>query len=55
MRPGKERPDFDVQIAADASFAPGGDRSRSGVVIIVEGVVVHWTSNKTVRERDGRS
>ena len=46
MRPGKERPYFDVKIAADASFAPGGDRSRSGVVIIVEGVVVHWTSNK---------
>ena len=46
MRPETDRSDYDVKIAADASFSPGGDRSRSGVVIIVEGVVVHWASSK---------
>ena len=35
-----------VRIAADASFAPGGDRTRTGVVIRVENVIVHWSSNK---------
>ena len=35
-----------VRISADASFAPGGDRSRTGVVIRVAGAIVHWASNR---------
>ena len=35
-----------VRIAADASFAPGGDRSRTGVVIRVNSSIVYWSSNK---------
>ena len=35
-----------VRIAADASFAPGGDRSRTGAVILVSGVIVHWLSQR---------
>ena len=30
----------------DASYAPGGDRSRSGTVIEVNGCLTHWASNK---------
>ena len=37
---------FKVRISADASFAPGGDRSRTGVVIRVAGAIVHWSSNR---------
>ena len=35
-----------VDISADASFAPGGERSRTGVAIAVAGTIVHWCSNK---------
>ena len=35
-----------IEISADASYAPRGDRSRTGVVIKVLGVIVHWCSNK---------
>ena len=35
-----------VRIASDASFAPGGDRSRTGAVILVSGVIVHWISQR---------
>ena len=35
-----------MRIAADASWAPGGDRSISGVVILVLGAIVHWRSQK---------
>ena len=38
--------DLNLEIAYDASFAPGGDRSRSGVVISLNGQVVHHASNK---------
>ena len=38
--------DLRLEIAYDASFAPGGDRSRSGVVILLNGQVVHHASNK---------
>ena len=41
-----KNPTLKVNISADASFAPGGDRSRTGVVIRVVGAIVHWTSNK---------
>ena len=37
---------FKVRISADASFAPGGDRSRTGVIIRVVGAIVHWASNR---------
>ena len=36
----------EVEISADASFAPGGDRSRTGLVIKVNGMIVHWASKK---------
>ena len=35
-----------IRISADASFAPGGDRSRTGVVIKVQDAIVHWSSTK---------
>eukprot|EP00975_Prorocentrum_lima_P023749 4997891-Prorocentrum_lima.AAC.1 len=35
-----------IGISADASFAPGGERSRTGVVVQVFGVLVHSTSVK---------
>ncbi len=35
-----------VRIAADVTWAPGGDRSRSGVVILVLGTIVCWLSQK---------
>ena len=35
-----------VCVSADASFAPGGDRSRSGTVVLVNDSVVHWVSQK---------
>eukprot|EP00975_Prorocentrum_lima_P037570 7901825-Prorocentrum_lima.AAC.1 len=36
--------DTKIEISADASFAPGGERSITGVVAVVRlfGVVVHW-------------
>ena len=30
-----------LTVCTDASFAPGGDRSRSGVVILWKGGIVH--------------
>ena len=35
-----------LEITTDASHAPGGDRSRTGVVILLGGVVLHWHSGK---------
>ena len=35
-----------LEITTDASHAPGGDRSRSGVVILLGGVVIHCHSSK---------
>eukprot|EP00975_Prorocentrum_lima_P024183 5088979-Prorocentrum_lima.AAC.1 len=35
-----------IEVSADASFAPGGERSRTGVVVKVYGVIVHWASVK---------
>eukprot|EP00975_Prorocentrum_lima_P022016 4633603-Prorocentrum_lima.AAC.1 len=35
-----------IEISADASFAPGGEISRAGVVVKVHGVIVHWASVK---------
>ena len=33
-------------VSADASYAPGGGRSRSGVVISIFGKVIHWVSQR---------
>ena len=38
-----------VLIASDASFAPGGGKSRTGVVIMVNNIVVHWTTTRQDR------
>eukprot|EP00975_Prorocentrum_lima_P071079 12935694-Prorocentrum_lima.AAC.1 len=35
-----------IETSADASFAPGGERSRTGVVVKVYGVIVHSASVK---------
>ena len=35
-----------MTIASDASFCPGGDRSRTGIVILWMGMVVHWMCKK---------
>eukprot|EP00975_Prorocentrum_lima_P071447 12937700-Prorocentrum_lima.AAC.1 len=40
--PGQEM----IEISADASFAPGGEIPRTGVVVKVYGVIVHWASVK---------
>ena len=38
------QPEHPVRISAGASFAPWGNRSRTGVVIRVMDVIVHWCS-----------
>eukprot|EP00975_Prorocentrum_lima_P028425 5973908-Prorocentrum_lima.AAC.1 len=35
-----------IEISADATFAPGGEISRAGVVVKVYGVIVHWANVK---------
>eukprot|EP00975_Prorocentrum_lima_P020592 4332187-Prorocentrum_lima.AAC.1 len=35
-----------VEVSADASSAPGGERSRTGVVVKVVGAIVHWAHVK---------
>ena len=35
-----------VTVFTDASFAPGGDRSRSGVVVVWKGGIVHWYTKR---------
>ena len=35
-----------VAVFTDASFAPGGDRSRTGVVIFWKGGLVFWYTKK---------
>ena len=35
-----------LDIITDASFAPGGSKSRTGVVILLNGRLVHWTSSR---------
>ena len=38
-----------VLIASDASYAPGGGKSRTGVIIMVNDIVVHWTTKRQDR------
>ena len=33
-----------VGMSADVSYAPRGDRSRTRVVVLLRGVIVHWAS-----------
>ena len=33
-------------MSTDASHSPGGSASRTGVVIEINGIVVHWTSHR---------
>ena len=35
-----------LTVASDASFCPGGDRSRSGIIIKWCGSTIHWLSKK---------
>ena len=35
---------LEVSVSADASFAPGGSKSRTGVVAMVNGNLVQWSS-----------
>eukprot|EP00975_Prorocentrum_lima_P031792 6675808-Prorocentrum_lima.AAC.1 len=35
-----------IEVSAYTSFAPGGEISRTGVVVKVYGVIVHWASVK---------
>eukprot|EP00975_Prorocentrum_lima_P004751 1034608-Prorocentrum_lima.AAC.1 len=44
MEPSEE--DSNMEVSADASFAPGGERARTGVVVKWCGGVVHWASVK---------
>ena len=37
---------LELEITTDASLAPGGDRSRTGVVVSVNGVVLCWQSTR---------
>ena len=42
----RRQDDFIVDIATDASFAPGGDRSRSGIAIKVGNHIAHRATNR---------
>ena len=39
----------EVMIASDASFAPGGGKSRTGVVVMVNDIIVHWLTGRQDR------
>ena len=45
LKPNKDA-EYKVIVSADASFAPGGDRPRTGVVVRVSEAIVHWSSNR---------
>lgn len=36
--------EFHLSVSADASFSPGGDKSRAGVVAMLNGRLVQWSS-----------
>ena len=38
--------DLELEITTDASLAPGGDRSRTSVVVSLNGVVLCWQSTR---------
>jgi len=44
--PSVPKSQYHVDIYTDASLAPGGDRSRSGIVIAINGYIVHWISKR---------
>ena len=37
---------FELSVSADASFAPGGSKSRSGVVAMLNGCLIQWSSTR---------
>ena len=37
---------LDLLVSTDASHSPGGSVSRTGVVIELNGMVVHWASHR---------
>ena len=37
---------LEMLVSTDASHSPGGGVSRTGVVILVNGIVVHWVSHR---------
>ena len=38
-----------VLVATDASFAPGGGKSRSGIIVMVNDIIVHWMTSRQER------
>ena len=36
---------LEMQVDPDASLSPGGDRSGSGVIIMLNGELTHWVSS----------
>ena len=38
-----------ILISTDASFAPGGGKSRTGVVVLLDDMVVHWMTGRQTR------
>ena len=38
-----------VLVATDASFAPGGGRSRTGIIVMVNDIIVHWMTGRQDR------
>ena len=37
---------LEMQVDMDESIYPGGHRSRSGIIIMLNGELIHWASNK---------
>ena len=37
---------FVLLVSTDASHSPGGSVSRTGVVIELNGIIVHWVSHR---------
>ena len=42
-----DRPE--VLVATDASFAPGGSKSRTGIIVMVNNIIVHWMTGRQDR------
>ena len=38
-----------ILISTDASFAPGGGKSRTGVVVLLDDMIVHWMTGRQTR------
>ena len=42
----KESKTLVLKVSTDASFAPGGTGSRTGVVILLNDLIIHWASSR---------